>query len=80
MINELKRLLIDKFVKKQGLDLKEPIVINESNQCLAEQLSYIKNENIRLQKLLDTALDEIVQNRQRIDALLKQLKDKNGGR
>lgn len=80
MINELKRLLIDKFVKKQGLDLKEPVVINESNQCLAEQLSYIKNENIRLQKLLDTALDEIVQNRQRIDALLKQLKDKNGGR
>lgn len=80
MINELKKLLIDKFVKKQGLDLKEPVVINESNQCLAEQLSYIKNENIRLQKLLDTALDEIVQNRQRIDALLKQLKDKNGGR
>lgn len=44
----------------------------ESNELKQQKIDKLENDK-------KTLLDEIVLNQQRIDALLKQLRDKNGG-
>lgn len=80
MINKLKKLLMDKYccndceLKKET----EPLFLEEENKKLSSELFMTRLENEQLKVQLDTSLDEIVKNRQRINAILKQLSDKTG--
>ena len=80
MINELKKMLLEKMCKDKDVNLKEAILVNENNRGLVEQNDFLRQENAKLQGLLDVALDEITLNQQRINSILNQLRDKNGGK
>lgn len=65
-------------------DLKN---IVEENNSIKEENEQLKKENLELRDKLHStqeskknALDEIVLNQKRIDALLRQLGEKNGGK
>lgn len=79
MLNELKKILCQEFVKEE----RDIITV----ETLQEKVHNLERENAELQlKLeqeknkLNIALDEIVLNRKRIDSLLRQLGEKQGGK
>lgn len=69
MLNELKKILLQQENENNTLTIGE----------LLEENSTLRDKADRLQKSLDSALDELVSSQKRIDALLRQLKEKNGG-
>lgn len=79
MINELKKILCQEFVTEERdvvtiEQLQEQVrILNSKNAELELRLEQEKNK-------LNIALDEIVLNRQRIDSLLRQLGEKQGGK
>lgn len=83
MIEELKKMICEK-IKKEKEDIKtNPDLVVDLNL----QILNLKEDNVLLQRRaeraeenLKIALDEIAQNQIRINALLKQLQDKKGGR
>lgn len=78
MLETLKELLLEKQNKETKEHYKEEDY-REKYNLLLEENARLKERNRKLNDLLDSALDELVSNRERIEALLKQLKDKNGG-
>lgn len=82
MIEELKKMIYEKIKKE-----KEDIKTNTDFIDLNLQILKLKEDNVLLQRRakhaeenLKIALDEIAQNQIRINALLRQLQDKKGGR
>lgn len=84
MINELRKMMIDAYCTR-----KEEVVqgLTSENESLKTKVLDLLEKNARLQekveildKSLKSALDEIVSNQKRIDALLRQLSEKNGGK
>ena len=84
MIEELKKMIYEK-IKKEEEDIETNT--NDVIDDLKLQVLNLKENNVLLQRRaeraeenLKIALDEIAQNQIRINALLKQLQDKKGGR
>ena len=78
LIQELTRYLELKY-DKDGILLENKILKNKVAQLQEERDNFeIKAHNLEETKKM--ALDEIVQNQKRIDALLRQLSEKNGGK
>ena len=84
MIEELKKMIYKK-IKKEEEDIETNT--NDVIDDLKLQVLNLKENNVLLQRRaeraeenLKIALDEIAQNQIRINALLKQLQDKKGGR
>lgn len=84
MIEELKKMIYEK-IKKEKEDEKTntDFIVDDLNL----QILNLKEDNTLLQRRVERAeenlkiaLDEIAQNQIRINALLKQLQDKKGGR
>lgn len=78
MLNELKELLLKKVNNETGEHFQEEDYKDKYLKLLEEN-ARLQDRNRKLEILLDSSLDELVLNKQRIEALLKQLKDKNGG-
>lgn len=79
MIKQLAKYLVN-------LNNKEVQLLNEDLSVEHQRVLDLLESNALKQQKIDklendkkTLLDEIVLNQQRIDALLKQLRDKNGG-
>ena len=84
MIEELKKMIYEK-IKKEKEDEKtntDSIVDDLNLQILnlKEDNALLQRRVERAEENLKIALDEIAQNQIRINALLKQLQDKKGGR
>ena len=78
LIQELTRYLELKY-DKDGILLENKMLKNKVAQLQEERDNFeIKAYNLEETKKI--ALDEIVQNQKRIDALLRQLSEKNGGK
>lgn len=78
LIQELTRYLELKY-DKDGILLENKMLKNKVAQLQEERDNFeIKAYNLEETKKM--ALDEIVQNQKRIDALLRQLSEKNGGK
>jgi len=78
LIQELTRYWELKY-DKDGILLENKMLKNKVAQLQEERDNFeIKAHNLEETKKM--ALDEIVQNQKRIDALLRQLSEKNGGK
>ena len=79
MIKQLAKYLANLNNKEVQL-LNEDLSIEHQRVLDLLESNALKQQKIdKLEKDKKTLLDEIVLNQQRIDALLKQLRDKNGG-
>ena len=78
LIQELTRYLELKY-DKDGILLENKMLKNKVAQ-LQEERDNIEIKAYNLEETKKMALDEIVQNQKRIDALLRQLSEKNGGK
>lgn len=86
MINEFKKNLMTYFSNKEKLVKDNDKLTQDYNelyqkhlQALEERAKLFDKVNT-LRESLNSALDEIVINQKRIDSLLRQLKEKNGGK
>lgn len=79
MINELKNMLFEKLIPKETV-YSQNVELEEELQVVKKQREELYAKLNEAREQLNTALDEIVLNQTRINALLKQLADKNGGR
>jgi len=83
MIEELKKMIYEKIKKeKEDIETNPDLVVDLNLQILnlKEDNVLLKRRAERAEENLKIALDEIAQNQIRINALLKQLQDKKGGR
>lgn len=79
MIKQLAKYLANLNTKEVQL-LNEDLSVEHQRVLDLLESNALKQQKIdKLEKDKKTLLDEIVLNQQRIDALLKQLRDKNGG-
>lgn len=79
MIKQLAKYLANLNNKEVQL-LNEDLGVEHQRVLDLLESNALKQQKIdKLEKDKKTLLDEIVLNQQRIDALLKQLRDKNGG-
>lgn len=79
MIKQLAKYLANLNNKEVQL-LNEDLSVEHQRVLDLLESNALKQQKIdKLEKDKKTLLDEIVLNQQRIDALLKQLRDKNGG-
>lgn len=79
MIKQLAKYLANLNNKEVQL-LNEDLSVEHQRVLDLLKSNALKQQKIdKLEKDKKTLLDEIVLNQQRIDALLKQLRDKNGG-
>lgn len=79
MIKQLTKYLANLNNKEVQL-LNEDLGVEHQRVLDLLESNALKQQKIdKLEKDKKTLLDEIVLNQQRIDALLKQLRDKNGG-
>ena len=85
LIQELSRYLEAKFdsehIVKENKHLKmENLTLKNTNLILENKIQELKSELNSVKESKKGALDEIILNHKRIDALLRQLSEKNNGK